>query len=311
MRRRWLWIGVLVWLGLMMIGGWFAFQPRPHQAQIITFGGSKKEEYLALEPGSTIVLEFTKPVPTETFEKQANVQRMEIFQELLRSTYPIGHVLDMDIARNRIILKVDDFPGASDLSFRTPTGEWFKLKIYILDNDSKNFNVMHYDESTGEYRSIIRSRPLPRDGTVPIGQGTFKLKIRGVSLAESLTIAVRNFIHRMSTPPLAASLPPVPIATSGEKLVMANGAVVETHYQWSWHGNVLRLQLTLRNQGKKPAKGLRLLRLQLGKQAPQGVSFPYPVPVIEPGQSQVLTFDFPNGDAFGSLAIGWDLFPAR
>jgi hypothetical protein len=295
MRRRWLWIGVLFGLSLM-IGGWFAFQPRPHQARIITLGDSK-EEYLALEPGSVIVLEFAKPVPTEA-------QRLEIFQELLHSLPTIGHVLDMDIARNTIILKVDDFPGASDLSFRTPTGEWYKLKIYILD-------VQHYDEATSKYRSITHSRPLPRDGTVPIGQGTFKLRIRSVSLAESLTIAVRNLIHRMSTPLPAASSPPVPIATSGEKLVMADGAVVETHYQWSRHGKVLRLQLILRNQGKKPVRDLRLIRLQLGKQSPRGVQFPYQVPVIEPGQSQVLTFDFPNGDAFSSLAIGWDLLPAR
>ncbi len=83
--------------------------------------------------------------------------------------------------------------------------------------------------------------------------------------------------------------------------------MVETHYRWSRHGKVLRLQLTLRNQGKKPAKGLSLTCLKLGKQAPQGVSFPYSVPVIEPGQSQVLTFDFPNGDAFGSLTTEWNL----
>ncbi len=41
------------------------------------------------------------------------------------------------------------------------------------------------------------------------------------------------------------------------------------------------------------------------------MSTPLPVPVIEPGQSQVLTFDFPNGDAFGSLTTEWNLFPAR
>lgn len=288
----------------MIVGGWFAFRPNPHHARIITLGDSN-EEYLALEPGSIIVLEFNKPVPTGIAQRRAEMRQrvkqlqkagilpkghveVEAFPEFLSywkdATAPFGEVLT--VSEKKVILKVEDFSVPTELSYRSLTGDWYKVKVYILgDKDLDRF--------------ITRSRPLPRDGTVPIGQGTFGLRIRGVSLAESLQITVRDFMRRRSAP----APPPVPqVPDPYIDKVMGD---VEAHGQWSRHGKVLRFRLTLRNHGKKPVKGLCLSDLKLGKQSPQGVQVPYAVPVIEPGKACELTFDFPNGDASGGLMIEW------
>lgn len=292
MRRYELWIGVVLGVS-MIVGGWFAFRPNPHHARIITLGDS--EEYLALEPGSIIVLEFNKPVPTGIAQRRAEMG-VEAFPEFLSywkdATAPFGEVLT--VSEKKVILKVYDFSDFSvpiELSYRSLTGDWYKVKVYVLGDKDLDRLITH--------RFITRSRPLPRDGTVPIGQGTFGLRIRGVSLAESLQITVRDFMRRRSAP----APPPVPqVPDPYIDKVMGD---VEAHGQWSRHGKVLRFRLTLRNHGKKPVKGLRLSDLRLGKQSPQGVQVPYAVPVIEPGKACELTFDFPNGDASGGLVIGW------
>lgn len=284
-------------LGVSMIvgglGGWFAFRPNPHHARIITLGDS--EEYLALEPGSIIVLEFNKPVPTGIAQRRAELEiGVEAFPEFLSywkdATALFGDVLT--VSEKKVILKVEDFSVPTELSYRSLTGDWYKVKVYVLgDKDLDRF--------------ITRSRPLPRDGTVPIGQGTFGLRIRGVSLAESLQITVRDFMRRMSMRRMSAPAPPlVPQVLPNPYIDKVMGDV-EAHGQWSRHGKVLRFRLTLRNHGKKPVKGLCLSDLKLGKQSPQGVQVPYAVPVIEPGKACELTFDFPNGDASGGLMIEW------
>jgi hypothetical protein len=287
MRRYRLW--AVVALGLIVIGGgWLSMRPAPAPARIVTFGS---EERLALEPESIIVLEFTKPVPTGIAERQAILQQPGLFPEFLSDWHRavrFGELLS--VSEKKVILKVHDLWGPDEISYRSQTGEWYRLAVYIPGEPDLD-------------RFVASSRPLPRDGSVPIGKGTFGLKVRGANLMERASIAVRDFWRRRLSPaPAAVAKPPVPAPQTYELF----DGTIKVDCQWSRMGNVLRLHMTLHNPTKKRVAGARLNRLQMGKQSPQGVVFPVQWQAIEPGQSLTRTFDFPGGDPEGSLASEWE-----
>lgn len=293
MRRIKLWISVV--LGLcVLIGGWIVFQPRQQHVWMLTLSNST-EERLALKPNSEVVIEFNKPVSIETYTA------------LWHCVGQIGTVLDVDATTNKVVFKVDDAPDSARLLLRDKSGESSELWIHVVDV-AHVVPLRDYIEGETGKHMITRCRPLPRDSIIPIRQDNLGLRVRSVTPADKLMVAVRNILYGAPPQPPAAGLPPLPRSGPLIQLVTKDGVRVEVRQIWSEQGSVVRLHLKLRNQGQKPAKGISITSLKLGKQLPEGIQFPFRLPVIEPEKEQVLTFDFPNGDLAESLAIGWD-FP--
>ncbi len=247
-------------------------RPHPSPACIVTWNN---QEWLALEPGSAIVLMPNKPVPTG-------------------SEYVLGLGELHYIAENKIVLKVSEARwvefGPNTLAFCSSTGEWYELNVYILGD--KAFDQL-----------ITHSRPLPREGIIKIGQNEF-IKLRKISFVDLLIRSIHNLRSALggASAPISVPSPPNrPWLGGMQTLWLVNN--VELKVKWTRSGELLRLHLMLYNKGKKPVRDLKLLLLKLGKHSPQGIQFPYPIPPLEPGQSQVLAFDFPDGKLEEGLSI--------
>jgi len=281
-------------LGLcVLIGGWIVFQPRRQQVWMVTLSNSTKER-LALKPNSEVVIEFTKPVSIETFIA------------LWHCVGQLGTVLYVDARTNKVVFKVDDAPDSARLLLWNKSGKTGELWIHVVDVAHVVPLRDYIEDETGKHM-IARCRPLPRDSIIPIGQDNLGLRVRSVTPADKLMIAVRNILYGAPPQPPPPP-PPRPFPHEGSLIRTKEGAIVETRQLWSQQDGVVRLHLKLRNKGQKPAKGISITSLRLGKQLPEGIKFPFRLPVIEPGKEQVLTFDFPNGDLAESVEIGWE-FP--